>query len=174
MQVSRLWSFPRFTRLTHLTRFSCLTLAASACVTLPGCIIVADVRESDYMSAPVGSTQTANWASIRAARSITHSSDRREALLTIAQRSDLTQSEQLALVDVATNGRLYSSDATQVLKAIVNNSTTTIDTRNAIASNLRRADLHSSDRKAVTDVLIATTPATPPAAPTPAPAPESK
>jgi hypothetical protein len=171
MQVSPLWSFPRFTR---LTRLSFLTLAASACVTLPGCIIVADVRESDYMSAPVGSTQTANWASIRAARSITHSSDRREALLTIAQRSDLTQSEQLALVDVATNGRLYSSDATQVLKAIVNNSTTTIDTRNAIASNLRRADLHSSDRKAVTDVLIATTPATPPAAPTPAPAPESK
>lgn len=125
---------------------------------LPGCIIVAETREPMYVTAPEAQ-QTANWASIRAARGIRHSSDRRDALENIAQRSDLTQAEQLALVDAATGSNMHSSDATKVLIAIVNNPATTIDTRNALAANLRRADLFSSDRKAVTDALIATTPA---------------
>lgn len=126
---------------------------------LPGCIIVAETREPVYVTAPPEAQQTANWASIRAARGIRHSSDRRDALENIARRSDLTQVEQLALVDAATGSNMHSSDATKVLIAIVNNQATTIDTRNALAANLRRADLFSSDRKAVTDALIATTPA---------------
>jgi hypothetical protein len=126
---------------------------------LPGCIIVAKTTEPEYVVVPAEAQQTANWASIRAARGIANSGERRESLISIAQRGDLTQSEQLAIVDAATTGRMASRDATQVLTAIVSNPTTTIETRNALASNLRRADLSSSDRKAVTDALIATTPA---------------
>lgn len=126
---------------------------------LSGCIIVADSREPVYVTVPPEAQPTANWASIRAARGISSSGERRDALVAIAQRADLTQSEQLALVDAAANGRMASRDATRVFTAIINNPSSTIETRNTLAASLRRADLASSDRKAVTDALIATTPA---------------
>lgn len=130
---------------------------------LSGCIIVADARDPVYVTVPPEAQPTANWASIRAARGISSSGDRRDALIAIAQRTDLTQSEQLALVDAAANGRMASRDATQVFTALVNNPSSTIETRNTLAASLRRADLASSDRKAVTDALIATTPSAAPA-----------
>ena len=147
---------------TLVRSFLALALVAPL-ATLSGCIIVAETSDPVYVTVPPEAQATANWASIRAARGISSSGERRDALIAIAQRSDLTQSEQLALVDAASSSRMASRDATQVFTAIVNNPSTTIETRNTLAASLRRADLASSDRKAVTDALIATTPTAAPA-----------
>jgi hypothetical protein len=144
-----------------VARAAVFATLAVATLSLPGCIIVAKSDGYEYERGQTSDAQlTPNWASIRAARGINSSSSRADALVAIAQRTDLTQSEQYALVDAARHNDLSSSDATRVYQALVNNSTSTIDTRNALASSLGRASLSSSDRKAVTDALIATTPAT--------------
>lgn len=146
-----------------LARLVLALAVAAPLATLSGCIIVAESSEPVYVTVPPEAQPTANWASIRAARGISSSGERRDALIAIAQRPDLTQSEQLALVDAASSSRMASRDATQVFTAIINNPSSTIETRNTLAASLRRADLASSDRKTVTDALIATTPAGAPA-----------
>jgi hypothetical protein len=136
---------------------------ASLALTLPGCIIVAETDRIEYPERVVTDPTSANWASIRAARGIRSSADRSAALIAVAQREDLSQADQFALVEAATEGNMYSSATSDVMLAIVNNPKTTIETRNNLAANLRRANLASSDRKRVTDAMIATTPAAPPA-----------
>lgn len=137
--------------------------AAVVASALGGCVIV-DESCDHPPTPPVG-----DCPNVRAARSISFSSDRAEALKRIASMPGLAEPEQYCVIDASTDRSLFSSDATEVLVAIASNPALTPGARTHLSDRLPRAGLFSSDSKKVVDAMLNNPGAGGPPAPGPIP-----
>ena len=90
---------------------------------------------------------------IYAAASVGFSSDRAAALRDIATKSDITEAEQIYLLQVLQITRGFSSDQKEVLLALLGNRATTDATKKRLAEMLPRLNMFSSDAKIVAEAL---------------------
>jgi hypothetical protein len=119
-----------------------------------GCIIAVghDKRPSQHMSQPTA--HGPHCADIEIARSIDFSAQRNQALAKIAALPDLTEHEQIFLVDSATISDGFSADKTAVLVALAQNPALTQKARERIAMRIGQADLFSSDVERISQALL--------------------
>lgn len=90
---------------------------------------------------------------IRAAGSISISSERTAALSNIAAKNDISEAEQLYLLDVVRVTDGFSGDRKDVLLALLENRATTDRTKKRLAEILPSLGLFSGDAKVVVDAL---------------------
>lgn len=90
---------------------------------------------------------------IYAAGSVSFSSDRSAALRDIAAKSDITEGEQIYLLEVLQITDGFSGDKKEVLLALLNNRAITNATKKRLAEILPSLGLFSSDAKVVVDAL---------------------
>lgn len=136
---------------TLLTLSAALLLSAAS-----GCVIhVGDTeRYDDDFCYPESAGQPGNYAgAIRAASTISHSSERADTLNTIAAKPDLDETSQLMLINSLRGSWGHSSDKTKVAETLVNNPALTPRASLHIANNLERIASFSSDRKKIADLL---------------------
>jgi len=117
----------------------CITLATLSA--LPACV--------QPPEGPAGPGRDA----IEAARAIDHPSERGLVLERIAQRSDLSQTDQIYLVDViCVSG--FSSNKADALTALVNNPVCTAQTRKHILERLKTTRLLGHDEARAIEAII--------------------
>ena len=90
---------------------------------------------------------------IHAAGSIGFSPDRAATLRDIAGKTDLTDAEQIYLLEVLEIAGGFSGDKKKVLLALLSNRSVTAPTRKRISEILPKLGLFSGDAKAVADAL---------------------
>lgn len=122
--------------------------AATVASAVGGCVIVDE--SCDHPPAP----PVGDCPNVRAAMTISFSSDRAAALKRIASMPGLAEPEQFCVIDAATDRSLFSSDATEVLVAIASNPALTPGARTHLSERLPRAGLFSSDSKKVVDAML--------------------
>lgn len=91
---------------------------------------------------------------IYAAASIDFSSDRTSTLGDIAAKPDLTEAEQIYLLEVLRVTCGFSADKRDVLLALLNNPAVTDASRSKVADILPKLDLFPKDAKQVVDALV--------------------
>ena len=90
---------------------------------------------------------------IYAAASVGFSSDRAATLRDIAGKSDITEAEQIYLLETLQITGGFSDDKKEVLLALLGNRAVTDATKRRMSEMLPRLGLFSSDAKAVADAL---------------------
>jgi len=143
--------------------------AAAALTLLSGCIISVNdscdhctTGDGDAYAAPAPGNYT---GAIRAAQTITYSSDRCSTLSAIAARPDIDEPSQLTLIRSLCGSWGYSGDKTRVLETLIANPALTQQSSMMIANNLGHIAAYSSDRKKIADMLASRP--MPPAPPAP-------
>ncbi len=109
------------------------------------------VRALDHFRSQVG--HGPRCAAIEVAATIQFSSDRQAALGGIAALTDLSEHEQLFLVEATIAGGGFSSDVTAVLVALARNPRLTDAARARLATLQHKASLFSSDRRLLANAL---------------------
>lgn len=99
------------------------------------------------------STHGTRCSEIAVAAGVDFSAERSDALESIAARGDMTEHEQLFLLDALVAGDGFSGDDTDVLVTLAHNPALADATRNAIAMRIDELDLFSSDRARVAKAL---------------------
>ena len=119
-----------------------------------GCIIAVghDKGPSRHMTQP--SSHGTHCADIELARSIEFSAERNQALARIAALPDLTEHEQIFLVDSVTVSEGFSADKTKVLVALAENPSLTQKARERMAMRIGDADLFSADVERISQALL--------------------
>jgi len=119
-----------------------------------GCVVAigGDKGPSRHMTQPTA--HGPHCADIELARSIDVSSQRNQALARIAALPELTEHEQIFLVDSATISDGFSADKTAVLVALAQNPSLTQKARERIAMRIGEADLYSSDVERISQALL--------------------
>lgn len=142
---------------TFLSLSAALLLTAAS-----GCVVhVGDSAHCDdgccYPETGGGpGAQVGNYAgAIRAANTLSYSSDRSSTLNTIAAKPDLDEPSQMMLVNSLRGSWGYSSDKAKVAETLVTNPALTPRTSLHIANHLERIVAYSSDRKKIADLLAA-------------------
>jgi hypothetical protein len=130
------------------------SLALLAAVALPACIVSigGDGEESSHLSRHVA--HGPHCADIALAQSIEFSGQRAEALARIAALPDLTEHEQLFLVDAATVSDGFSANKADVLVALARNPGLTQVARERMAERVPHADLFSGDVERISKALL--------------------
>jgi len=100
-----------------------------------------------------------NCAAIQTASRINFSDDRADSLGRIAASPNLTEHEQIYLIDAALENAGFSSDTADVLVTLASNPALTEAARIHLAQRLDHADLFSADLKRIADALAANPPA---------------
>ncbi len=90
---------------------------------------------------------------IEVAASVSFSGDRSAALVRIAERQDLSEHEQMFLVDAAVDCGGFSSDVANTLVVLARNPTLTKATRQYISERQHDAGLMSSDTERLARAL---------------------
>lgn len=90
---------------------------------------------------------------IFAAASADFSSDRAASLRGIAAKNDLTEAEQLYLIEVLQIAGGFSSDKKEVLLALLSNDAVTAGAKKLLSETLPKFELFSDDTRAVADAL---------------------
>jgi hypothetical protein len=130
-----------------------LTLSAAALLTcLSACVVNIDHTDD---SCPAEQCATAgNYAgAIRAASTVSYSSDRSAVLNTVAAKPDIDEPSQIMLVNSLRGSWGYSSDKAGVLRTLVNNPALTSNASLHIANHLGQIVSYSSDRAAIAQLL---------------------
>ena len=135
------------TRLPGAGLLAALLLAAGCVVAIGG-----ESRPSRHMTQ--GLAHGPHCADIELARSIKFSAERNQALARIAALPDLTEHEQLFLVDTVTISDGFSADKTEVLVALAENPGLTQKARERMAIRIDQADLFSSDVQRISQALL--------------------
>jgi hypothetical protein len=135
------------TRLPAAGLLATLLLAAGCVVAIGG-----GKGPSRHMTQPTA--HGPHCADIELARSIDLSSQRNQALARIAALTDLTEHEQIFLVDTVTISDGFSADKTEVLVALAQNPSLTQKARERIAMRIGEADLFSSDVEHISQALL--------------------
>lgn len=119
-----------------------------------GCVVAIgrDRGPSKHMSQPTA--HGPHCADIELARAIEFSSERNQALARIAALPELTEHEQIFLVDSATVSEGFSADKTKVLVALAQNPALTQKARERIAMRIGQADLFSADVERISQALL--------------------
>jgi len=99
------------------------------------------------------SAHGARCSEIAIAAGVDFSSERSGALGSIAARPDITEHEQLFVLDALAAGDGFSSDDTAVLVALARNPALSDATRNELGRRIGDFDLYSSDRVRVATAL---------------------
>lgn len=135
-----------------LARAILAALATIALTVTPGCIISVNHTEDGCYPDYYGSV--GNYAgAIRAAGTISISSDRCATLSTIAAKPDIDEPSQMMLVNSLRGSWGVSSDKAAVLETLVKNPALTSRAALHIASHLEQIVSISSDRKTIADLL---------------------
>ena len=146
--------------------------ASSAAVLLtltPGCIISVNHTEEGCYPDQYGTV--GNYAgAIRAAGTISISSDRCATLSTIAAKPDIDEPSQMMLINSLRGSWGISSDKAAVLESLVKNPALTSRAALHIANHLEQIVSMSSDRKAIADLLASRPMPTPAVTPFASPA----
>lgn len=132
-------------------------LALALALLLPGCVVaigddVGSRRTSMHMRQKTA--HGPHCADIELARSIEFSTERSQALQRVAALPDLSEHEQLFLVDAATVSDGFSSDKTDVLVALAHNPALTQAARERMAVRVQGAELFSSDVQRISQALL--------------------
>lgn len=148
--------------LVWLCRRPALVSVLLAATALPGCVSVRTERiELPPRPETVGQVGAYSGA-IRAARSITFSSERLGVLQAIAGKPDLEECDQLLLVRTVAVDDGFSSNKVEVVKALLNNPACTNRTRAVVGDSITKLADFSSHRREIAELL-----ANPPARPAP-------
>ena len=127
-----------------------------AVLALPGCIVSigggGGAAPSAHMSQP--GAHGPHCADIELSRSIEFSGPRAEAQERIAVLPELTEHEQLFLVDTVAVDDGFSSDKADVLVALARNPGLTQAARERISLRVPQADLFSSDVERISQALL--------------------
>lgn len=107
---------------------------------------------SEHMSRPIA--HGPHCADIELARAITISSARSEALVRIAVLTDLTQHEQIFLIETVTVPEGVSTHKADVLVALAGNPALTQPARERMAVMVQQADLLSVDVERISQALL--------------------
>jgi hypothetical protein len=136
-----------------------LPLALALALALPaagGCIVAigdgGEKRPSMHMRQPTA--HGPHCADIELARGIGFSNERNGALARIAAQPDLSEHEQLFLIDATAVPDGFSSDKTKVLVALANNPALTQAARERLAIRVPNAELMSSDVERISQALL--------------------
>lgn len=122
---------------------------------LAGCSSSSDVRTrspSEHMAHPTA--HGPHCADIELARAIGMSSARSEALVRIAVLTDLTEHEQIFLIETVTVSEGVSTHKADVLVALAGNPSLTQKARERMAVRVTEADLLSVDVERISQALL--------------------
>jgi len=129
---------------------------ALACLPLSGCILSiggsGGRQPSHHMT--MATAHGPHCADIELTRSIEYSGDRAKAQERIAALPDLTDHEQLFLVDTVLVSDGFSSDKADVMVVLAKNPALTQAARERIALRVPQADLFSSDVQRISQALL--------------------
>ncbi|HZL99816.1 MAG TPA: hypothetical protein VFD43_06155 [Planctomycetota bacterium] len=129
---------------------------APAALPLGGCVVSigggGGAEPSAHMSQP--GAHGPRCADIELSRSIEFSGPRADAQKRIAALADLTEHEQLFLVDTVAVSEGFSSNKTDVLVVLARNPALTQAARERISLRVPRADLFSSDVERISQALL--------------------
>lgn len=130
-----------------------ITVSAAALLAVtPGCIISVNHTEDGCYPDQYGAV--GNYAgAIRAAGTISISSDRCATLSTIAAKPDIDEPSQMMLINSLRGSWGISSDKAAVLETLVKNPALTSRAALHIANHLEQIVSISSDRKTIADLL---------------------
>jgi hypothetical protein len=133
-------------------------LLASAQLLTSACVISVggsgSPGPSSHMNVTMPGAHGPHCADIELARSISSSSARSEALARIAALPDLTEHEQIFLVDTVTVSEGFSANKADVLVALAKNPALTQAARERMARQVPQADLFSSDVERISQALL--------------------
>ncbi len=137
-----------------MRHFSTLSLAFFA-IALPACSSSTNHLEVDLPHGP-------NAAAIYAASQDRFSSNRNKIFREIAAKPNLSEHEQIYLIDVTVRQGGFSRDIANVLTTLARNPAITTLARNHLAIQMRRVNLFSSDRRRIAEALARNDGKTPP------------
>ena len=139
-------------RLRQVLALGLALALGSGCIVAIGDDVVGSKRPSPHMRKETA--HGPHCADIEVARRIEFSDQRSQALARIAAQPDLTEHEQLFLVDTVTVSEGFSSDKTDVLVALADNPALTQAARERIAIRMPQAELFSSDVERISQALL--------------------
>jgi hypothetical protein len=135
-----------------LTRALLTATAVALLIFAPGCVI--SVNHTNEGCCPDQQGVVGNYAgAIRAAGTISISSDRCATLNTIAAKLDIDEPSQIMLINSLRGSWGISSDKAAVLETLVKNPALTSRAALHIANHLEQIVSLSSDRKTIADLL---------------------
>jgi hypothetical protein len=126
-----------------------LAVAGLVGVVSPGCIIVKRT-ESHRVALPEGRYTGA----LRAARTVSYSSDRAAAYKAVACKADIEECDQQRLVYILSDDDdTFSSDKVDVVLTLLNNPAATPRTRSLVGAHAEELAEYSSDRAKIAEAL---------------------
>lgn len=130
------------------------SLLLSLCLLmLSGCVVVS--RDSTTYSRKPPKADGPNAGTIHGATHLGYMSDRARLLKDVAGRDNLTDSEQLLIIDAAARTELYLSDRSDILLTLAKNPRFAPCARNTLGEDLHQIDLYESDRVRIVEAMDA-------------------
>jgi hypothetical protein len=127
------------------------------CLLAPGCMVIVGGHGSPGDEHYSGRGEHGPMcAAIDVASSISFSDDRAEALREIAVQTDLSEHEQMFLIDATVEAGGFSSDTVEVLITLAANPSLTPEARTHLGRRQHELSLFPSDRKRLATALTGT------------------